>query len=239
MSDEKHHSSAKFPDDNTRFHLHGPTYSEMKAEEARTQAEFRKIFDAIRQWEPRKVAEAAVISTGGEILDDGVPDDDIDPATLVEPDEADRADINPEELAENPLDFDPNYFFQPDGKVWVWWQLGEDSLSAHSRGHNHEIVPEVDKYWQLGSDPEGFFYLRDGVSMKAYFGHLRDAMACVEREIQAQVDFERRLWCTVRVRGMSLEQQRYVLEHAYYQDRIALCEEYLANPQKNWQEQQK
>src|SRR3954470_19278251 len=111
MSDEKHHSSAKFPDDNTRFHLHGPTYSEMKAEEARTQAEFRKIFDAIRQWEPRKVAEAAVISTGGEILDDGVPDDDIDPATLVEPDEADRADINPEELAENPLDFDPNYFF--------------------------------------------------------------------------------------------------------------------------------
>jgi hypothetical protein len=38
---------------------------------------------------------------------------------------------------------------------------------------------------------------------------------------------------------MSSEQQQYVLQHAVYQDRIALCEEYLANPQKDWQEQQK
>jgi hypothetical protein len=228
MSDEEHHSSAKFPDDNTRFHLHGPTYSEMKAEEVRTQTEVREIFATIRQREARKVAVAAVTSTGGEMLDDRAPDHDVDPATLVEPDEDDRAAVDPEELAENPLDFDPDYFFRPDGKVWPWWSIGQDALSVHSRGHNHEIVPEVDKYWQMGSDPEGFYYMRDGVSMKAYFGHLRDAMACVEREIQAQVDFERRLWCTVRVRGMSLQQQRYVLEHAYYQDRIKLCEEFLS-----------
>jgi hypothetical protein len=232
MPDQNQHDSVKFPNHNTRFHLHGPTYQETQAKEVQDQAKITEIFNAIREREIRKVAKATVISTGGEMLNDGVPDDDIDPATLVEPDDDDRAAIDPEEMAENPLDFDPDYFFQPDGRVWPWWSIGQDTLSVHSRGHNHEIVSEVDKYWQMGSDPEGFRYIRDGSNMKAYFEHLRDAIACVEREIEAQLDFERRLWCTVRVRGMSLEQQRYVLEHAYYQDRITLCEEYLANSKK-------
>ena len=82
MSDQNHHRSVKFPDHNTRFHLHGPTYQETQAKEVRDQAKIKEIFNAIRQREPRKVAEAAVISTGGEMVDDGVPDDDIDPATL-------------------------------------------------------------------------------------------------------------------------------------------------------------
>jgi hypothetical protein len=228
MSDQNQSDSVKFPHHNTRFHLRGPTYSEMKADEARTQAQFREKFDTIRHRQLRALPDASVTSMGGEMLDYGIPDNDIDPATLGEPDEADCADIDPEEMAENPLDFDPNYFFQPDGKVWPWWHIGENSLSVHSRGHEHAIVPEVNKYWQMGSDPEGFFYFRDKINMRMFFDHLRDAIAFVEAEIQAQLDFDNSLWCSVRVRGMSSEQQQYVLEHALYQDRKTLCEEFLS-----------
>lgn len=220
MSDEKHLSSAKFPDANTRFRLNGPTYSEIKAEEARTQTEVRKIFAAIRQREARKATGTVTSNPVGEVPDDRAPDDDVEPGSPIELSPLDHANVDP----------DDDYFFESEGKVWPWWQLHEDCMLVTSRGHRHEIRADINKHWHQGADPEGFAYCRDDISMGKFFHHLRDAIAFVEAEIQAQFDFEHKIWGKVRAGGMSNDRQHYVIEHAFYLDRIALCEDFLGTP---------
>ena len=225
MTDKMIDTRVKFPAAQSRFCLHGPTYKEMEAEEAEIRSITKQILDDIRQREVSKKASKA-IRQDGEMLDDGTPEEDVAPNSLLEPDSEDRADFDAEEHAEDPID--PHYYYKDDGSVWPWWHLDQGSISVQSRGHVHEVRPEINKYFQIDSDPEGFYYFRDGVHMRKFFPHLVDALVFIEHEIQAQIKFETRIWCSVRVKGMAADQQRYVLDHAFYSDRLALCKEFLS-----------
>jgi hypothetical protein len=222
MSSRTNNPGIEFPKTNTRFYLHGPVDAEIKAEDADAFSGNEEAFNESQQKEARKSALEAANLTG-EMLDDGAPEDEVE--SSIEPDPEDRAAIDPEEHAEHFID--PHYWLKEDGSVWPWWHLAEGSASVRSRGHKHVVKAEYNKYWQQGSDPGGFYYLRDGFFMRKFFPRLVDALSFIENEIQAQFDFERRIWVAARVRGMPRARQLYVLEHVYYSDRIKACEEFL------------
>jgi hypothetical protein len=222
-------------DEGSRFRLHGLPRQEDSENNKVTTRRFQEILSMIRLRSSITVSptEASACSPYippvHQMIEPG--DQSEDPVNIDRAFFEDCA-LDPEFDEEDgeivPRDaIDGRFYLGGDGLPWVWWIADAGRVYTKDGGHHHEVRHEEYEYAQQDSPPGGYFYFRDGVDMKTYFDHLDDALLYVRKEVEAQFDFESRLWLAFCCTGPRRKERDYILSHPHYNHRLHLIKEAL------------